>query len=233
MKKELFILTTVFLCSCSSPSVRTDNHSDTASNHKQEDTAVVSKMLTSFTSPDRQLFDVRGNVSELTVKTTKCDSTWNGNLEYEKWRDETYTFNKAGEVQFNPKEKVRLTRNSNGQLTKKETYIEDYSIYVANEYVYNKQGRLDSLKGGGPEWRGTKSFQYDNLGNQLSTQHPFTSEGSYYYETESFEIVEQDSHDNWTKRHVKSVLKSGGEEGKYNNLIETTYRIETREISYY
>ena len=187
-----------------------------------------------FTSVDRQLFDACGDVSELRIEKFKCDSTWGGNLEHENWLDEKYTFDKKGMVSYDPKEKIRLSRNEKGFLTKKEVYVGEFGIWTSEEYVYNEQGMLDTLKTKGMEWGGEKSFQYDKYLNCISSSEPSVGEGTYTYTNniEYFKIVEWDSHGNWTKRQVK-VVSNYSNDMKTIEKEEVNYRIETRSIAYY
>ncbi len=234
MKKEIFILATVVLCACGGSNTNQEQRSDTLSKELPEDTVVVEKKLPSFTSPDRQFMDVRGNVSKFSVQTTNCDSTWNGKLEHVEWMDKTYTFDQKGVLAFDTKEKIRLSRNDNGQITKKEVYVEDFGIYISEGYVYNEQGMLDSLISNGLECQKKKSFTYDNDLECVSTVEPSMGEGEYLYTDvmEYFNIVERDSLGNWTKRRVTTVNKYS-QDGKNIEKEEREYRIETREISYY
>ena len=234
MKKVFLILTTVLLCACSGSNTNQEERSDTLSQEVTEDTVVVVKELPPFTSPDRQFMDVRGNVSKLSVQVYECDSTWNGKLEHVEWLDKTYTFDQQGVVSFDTKEKIKLSRNDKGQITKKEVYVEDFGIYIPEKYVYNEQGMLDSMIINGLESQRSKSFTYDNNVECVSTVEPSMGEGEYLYTVtvEYFTIVERDSLGNWTKRRVTTVNKFS-QDGKKTEKEESEYRIETREISYY
>ncbi len=234
MKKEILILATVVLCACGGSNTNQEQRSDTLSKELPEDTVVEEKKLPSFTSPDRQFMDVRGNVSKLFVQTTNCDSTWNGKLEHVEWMDKTYTFDQQGVLTFDTKEKIRLSRNDNGQITKKEFYVEESGVYVSEEYLYNEQGMLDTVIVNGFECHGKKYFTYDADLECISSVEPLAGEGEYLYTDamEYFNVVERDSLGNWTKRRVTTVNKYS-QDGKNIEKEEREYRIETREISYY
>ncbi len=234
MKKEILILATVVLCACGGSNTNQEQRSDTLSKELPEDTVVVEKKLPSFTSPDRQFMDVRGNVSKLSVQTTNCDSTWNGKLEHVEWMDKTYTFDQKGVLTFDTKEKIRLSRNDNGQITKKEFYVAESGVYVSEEYLYNELGMLDTVIVNGFECHGEKYFTYDTDLECISSVEPLAGEGEYLYTDvmEYFNIVERDSLGNWTKRRVTTVNKYS-QDGKNIEKEEREYRIETREISYY
>ncbi|MEE3483456.1 MAG: hypothetical protein VZQ98_03905 [Bacteroidales bacterium] len=234
MKKEILIIATVVLCACGGSNTNQEQRSDTLSKELPEDTVVVEKNLPSFTSPDRQFMDVRGNVSKLSVQTTNCDSTWNGKLEHVEWMDKTYTFDQKGVLTFDTKEKIRLSRNDNGQITKKEFYVAESGVYVSEEYLYNELGMLDTVIVNGFECHGKKYFTYDTDLECISSVEPLAGEGEYLYTDvmEYFNIVERDSLGNWTKRRVTTVNKYS-QDGKNIEKEEREYRIETREISYY
>ncbi len=234
MKKEFLILATAVLCACGGSSTNQEERSDSLRKELPEDTVVVVKELPSFTSPDRHFMDVRGNVSKLSVQVSNCDSTWSGKLEHVEWMDKTYTFDQNGVVAFDPKEKIRLSRNDSGQITKKEVYVVDFGIYVSEEYLYNEQGMLDTMIVNGLECHGKKYFTYDNDLECVSSVEPSMGEGEYLYTDamEYFNIVERDSLGNWTKRRVTTVTKYS-QDRKNIEKEESKYRIETREISYY
>lgn len=234
MKKEILILATVVLCACSGSNTNQEQRSDTLSKELSEDKVMIEKNLPSFTSPDRQFMDVRGNVSKLSVQTTNCDSTWNGKLEHVEWMDKTYTFDQKGVLTFDTKEKIRLSRNDNGQITKKEFYVAESGVYVSEEYLYNELGMLDTVIVNGFECHGKKYFTYDTDLECISSVEPLAGEGEYLYTDvmEYFNIVERDSLGNWTKRRVTTVNKYS-QDGKNIEKEEREYRIETREISYY
>ena len=234
MRKELLILATAVLSACGGANTNQEQRSDTLSKELPEDTVVAVKELLPFTSPDRQLMDVRGNVSKLSVQVSNCDSTWSGKLEHVEWMDKTYTFDQKGVVAFNPKEKIRLSRNDSGQITKKEFYVAESGVYVSEEYLYNEQGMLDTVIVNGFECHGKKYFTYDNDLECISSVEPSMGEGEYLYTDamEYFNIVERDSLGNWTKRRVTSVTKYSQDRKKIEKE-ESKYRIETREIFYY
>ncbi len=234
MKKEFLIVATAVLCACSGSNTNQEQRSDTLRKELPEDTVVVVKEMTPFTSPDRQFMDVRGNVSKLSVQVSNCDSTWSGKLEHVEWMDKTYTFDQKGVVAFDTKEKIRLSRNDNGQITKKEVYVADLGIYISEEYLYNEQGMLDTMIINGLECHGKKYFTYDNDLECVSSVEPSMGEGEYLYTDamEYFNIVERDSLGNWTKRRVTTVNKYS-QDGKNIEKEEREYRIETREIFYY
>ncbi|MBR5695553.1 MAG: hypothetical protein IKX43_04880 [Paludibacteraceae bacterium] len=234
MKKEFLIVATAVLCACGGSNTNQEQRSDTLGKELPEDTVVVVKEMTPFTSPDRQFMDVRGNVSKLSVQVSNCDSTWSGKLERVEWMDKTYTFDQKGVVAFDPKEKIRLSRNDSGQITKKEVYVADLGIYISEEYLYNEQGMLDTMIINGLECHGKKYFTYDNDLECVSSVEPSMGEGEYLYTDamEYFNIVERDSLGNWTKRRVTTVNKYS-QDGKNIEKEEREYRIETREIFYY
>ena len=234
MKKGFLVLATAVLSACGGSNTNQEERSDTLRKELPEDTVVVVKELPSFTSPDRQFMDVRGNVSKLSVQVSNCDSTWSGKLEHVEWMDKTYTFDQNGVVAFDPKEKIRLSRNDSGQITKKEVYVADFGIYVSEEYLYNEQGMLDTMIVNGLECHGKKYFTYDNDLECVSSVEPSMGEGEYLYTDamEYFNIVERDSLGNWTKRRVTTVTKYS-QDRKNIEKEESKYRIETREISYY
>lgn len=234
VRKELLILATAVLSACGGANTDQEQRSETLSKDLPEDTVVVVKELPSFTSPDRQFMDVRGNVSKLSVQTTNCDSTWNGKLEHVEWMDKTYTFDQKGVVVFDTKEKIRLSRNDSGQITKKEVYVADFDVYVSEEYLYNEQGMLDTMIINGLECHGEKYFTYDTDLECISSVEPLAGEGEYLYTDvmEYFNIVERDSLGNWTKRRVTTVTKYSQDRKKIEKE-EREYRIETRENSYY
>lgn len=234
VRKELLILATAVLSACGGANTNQEQRSETLSKELPEDTVVVVKELPSFTSPDRQFMDVRGNVSKLSVQVSNCDSTWSGKLEHVEWMDKTYTFDQKGVVVFDPKEKIRLSRNDNGQITKKEFYVAESGVYVSEEYLYNEQGMLDTMIINGFECHGKKYFTYDTDLECISSVEPLAGEGEYLYTDvmEYFNIVERDSLGNWTKRRVTTVNKYS-QDGKNIEKEEREYRIETREISYY
>lgn len=234
VRKEFLILATAVLSACGGANTNQEQRSETLSKDLPEDTVLVVKELPSFTSPDRQFMDVRGNVSKLSVQTTNCDSTWNGKLEHVEWMDKTYTFDQKGVVVFDPKEKIRLSRNDSGQITKKEFYVAESDVYVSEEYLYNELGMLDTVIVNGFECHGKKYFTYDTDLECISSVEPLAGEGEYLYTDvmEYFNIVERDSLGNWTKRRVTTVTKYS-QDRKNIEKEEREYRIETREISYY
>ena len=224
-----FLATSVVMCACVSSSTSQNDYLN--GDTKQQCQLPLTN--NSFLSSDYRLFDVRGKVSKVDVKTFKCDSSWNGQIEHEKWRDKVYTFDKNGDVCFNSDEKVKLTRNNKKQLVKMETYIEDFHIYIPSEFVYNDLGFLDTLKESGAERYGEKTFKYDNNSDLILSYKPSVGEGSYYDETCYYKIVERDSLGNWTKRHITSVLRNDCDKDRINcQNSETNYSIEMRVITY-
>lgn len=230
MKRVIFFFaTSVVMCACVSSTTGQDDSLNSNTNVQCQPPLTDN----TFISSDYRLFDVRGKVSKVVVKTFKCDSSWNGHIEHEKWLDKEYNFDKNGDVCFKSDEKVKLIRNNKGQLVKMETYMEDFHIYIPNEYVYNDLGLLDTLKESGAESYGEKTFKYDNNSDLISSYKPSVGEGSYYDETCYYKIVERDSLGNWTKRHITSVLRNECDKDRINcQSSEKNYSIETRVITY-
>lgn len=211
------------MCACGSSTTNHEYSADIVS--EVRDTQNIVNFKNPFTSFDRQLFDLRGNVSKVLVKKAICDSTWTS---LENLIEDKFSFKVNGEVVFDSNSKRKLARNSKGQLTSKQTYIKDYDFYISEEFSYNQQGLLDTLVLNGLENAGVKTFKYDSNWDCISAISSTASEGSEYEEEFSYMIMERDDKGNWTKRRISSVLKciDNGSEEKY-------YSIETRDITYY
>lgn len=66
------------------------------------DTQNIVNFKNPFTSFDRQLFDLRGNVSKVLVKKAICDSTWTS---LENLIEDKFSFKVNGEVVFDSNSK--------------------------------------------------------------------------------------------------------------------------------
>lgn len=188
------------------------------------DSTKLSVKIVPFTSPDRQRLDVRGNVVKLVVHSADYYKTTSSYLEQE-WKKESYIFDKKGKA--SPKERGdKESRNEKGQLVRVENVLPDWGITTCNTYKYNADGFVDSIISKNLGYSET-SFEYDSNQNCISSKKKLVSEGTEEVSVVTYQILETDSIGNWTKRSVKMVVNSYGDED-----VQETDMLEWREITY-
>lgn len=188
------------------------------------DSTKLSVKIVPFTSPDRQRLDVRGNVVKLVVHSADYYKTTSSYLEQE-WKKESYVFDKKGKA--SPKERGdKESRNEKGQLVRVENVLPDWGITTYNTYKYNADGFVDSIISKNLGYSET-SFEYDSNQNCISSKKKLVSEGTEEESVVTYQILETDSIGNWTKRSVKMVVNSYGDED-----VQETDMLEWREITY-
>lgn len=188
------------------------------------DSTKLSVKIVPFTSPDRQRLDVRGNVVKLVVHSADYYKTTSSYLEQE-WKKESYVFDKKGKA--SPKERGdKESRNEKGQLVRVENVLPDWGITTCDTYKYNVNGFVESIISKNLGYSET-SFEYDSNQNCISSKKKLVSEGTEEVSVVTYQILETDSIGNWTKRSVKMVVNSYGDED-----VQETDMLEWREITY-
>ncbi|MCQ2192215.1 MAG: hypothetical protein MJZ23_05050 [Paludibacteraceae bacterium] len=200
-------------------------------NNNSTTTTADSTSADAFFSADGRFLDVRGQVKSVTIKSTDCDAE--GNTESDEWSVQTFTFNKKGMLTGGFGPVTRITRDSQGQIVKEERTVDNEGDVAWVDYAYNEQGLLESVTTHNEEWTGMKTYSYDKELNCISSCEPSTDDELLVEETEEFEILDRDSHGNWTKRFITNIIKNGKDNGHTNwDTTDVTYGIEIREIVY-
>lgn len=253
MKKTFFICALSALVSSSGVSAtELDNNSEPAVNvvsnttnsSMSNDTISLEKYP--FKSPDRQLYDLRGNVSKMVIKRLRSNSAWSDTVDKSIYGETEYLFDKDGKLIDKPNDsgnEWKSTRSGNGRILKREMRFEDGEGY-SKKYLYNKDGMLEKQMEEDLISIDTIKYQYDGYLNLISsTSSGVFEEFQRLRDITNYKIVERDSKGNWTKRYLTRLheniynpsILDENYEGDEKEVVEksTDYTIELREIEYY
>lgn len=216
--------------------------SNTTNSIESNDTISLEKYP--FTSYNRQLYDLRGDVSKMVLKRLKSNSVWRDTLEGDFGTE--YLFDKNGKLidNLDPSGNGwKSVHSGNGQIQKRD--LQSGGEYIFSEkYLYNKDGMLKKMIVESPSGdnNDTTIYQYDKYLNLItSNSSGIFEEFQSLTNTRSYRIIERDSKGNWTKRYLTSIQEnrytpsSIDDEGEDEEVVEksTTYLIELRNIEYY
>lgn len=180
--------------------------------------------------PDRQMYNLQGEVKSIGVTVNKSGSDKQSyNLEFQNngactthWCD----------IIFEKEESVaKIERNSSGQITthtiKKK---EDNSPNIEIKYYYNNDGRVESTNS---LWYGesvvTENFEYDSEGRLVKSIKNILDYNNPLKETTHYRYTTFDEKNNWTQRMGLSIKE------RVNNgtVVSDAQYIEKRAIIYY
>lgn len=188
-----------------------------------------------FTSPDRQLHDLAGNVKKVAIYSIDTEKDWQYVLGQGDWGLIEYEFDQKGMIKRTDiHDDYKYIRNDNNVLVKKEKYISDFGISISEEFQYDENGSLTKKIINGLEWVGNEIYEYDHKGNCISVTRTAEGEGIYRYNVteQKFDYISRDNQGNWTKRYITNTEKNGSSLDKFDEE-STYYTVEIREISYY
>lgn len=204
-----------------------------------KDTPVQEK---GFTSPDAQIYDLRGNIKKATITTYLCNKEWQpGETE----STTTIEFNEEGQIkaiegdgEFKYKYEHQI-RNKKGQL------VEEYSIKPREEdpgltvkiftkYEYDQAGTLTRIRREGGDYGMSTTYTHNKKTDIVGITDITSQEGYKIEDKYTIVIKERDAKGNWTKRllFVERTSKPDDPDAYNEGEKEHSFKIQKRNITY-
>ncbi len=193
-----------------------------------------------YLSPDLALNDLKGKVSKVTLKQTGCNPEGKVMTDDSYWATTVKVFDVDNFLLPDAKEtdwrlpNPRIKRNDKDQIVSVNWLVEDFDCDVSEEYTYNEDGTLKSMKMIGIESCDETTYTYNADGSLQKSVSLGAGEGTIYRTTTIYRILETDAQGNWTRRLQSQTCEDGPDNGsgEYIGSMED-YILEVREISYY